>query len=224
MKNRANLALPLVSFSLASLSLLSLASLGAGSVAAGAPRAQGAPAAVSAAVAPSTITLDPIHSMAVFRIQHLGAGFFWGRFNEVAGTARWPLDDSAAPSFDVVVEVKKVDTGSAKLDGNLQGPSFFNEAEFPTIAFKSTGATRVGERRYTVTGDLTLRGVTKSIEVDCVVTGIGKGPTGQKVGFECSFALKRSDYGMKWGIDAPKGALGDEVKMIIALEGDVAKE
>jgi polyisoprenoid-binding protein YceI len=224
MKNRATIALPLASLSFASLSLLSLASLGAASVAAGAPRAQGAPAAASAAVAPSTITLDPIHSMAVFRIQHLGAGFFWGRFNEVSGTVRWPLDDSAAPSFDVVAEVKKVDTGNAKLDGNLQGPNFFNEAEFPTIVFKSTGATRVGERRYTVTGNLTLRGVTKPIEVDCVVTGIGKGPTGQKVGFECTFALKRSDYGMKWGIDAPKGALGDEVKMIIALEGDVAKE
>lgn len=214
MKHRATLAL----------SFLAFASLGVGSIAASAPRMQDAPAAAPAALAPSTIALDPVHSMAVFRIQHLGAGFFWGRFNEVAGTVRWPLDDSAAPSFDVVVEVKKVDTGSAKLDGNLQGPSFFNEAEFPTIAFKSTGATRVGERRYTVTGDLTLRGVTKSIEVDCVVTGIGKGPTGQKVGFECTFALKRSDYGMKWGIDAPKGALGDEVKMIIALEGDVAKE
>lgn len=213
MKHRAALAL----------SFLAFASLGVGSIAASAPRAQDAPAAASAALAPSTITLDPVHSMAVFRIQHLGAGFFWGRFNEVSGTVRWPLDDSAAPSFDVVAEVRKVDTGSAKLDGNLQGPSFFNEAEFPTISFKSTGATRKGDRHYTVTGDLTLRGVTKSIEVDCVVTGIGKGPAGQKVGFECTFALKRSDYGMKWGIDAPKGALGDEVKMIIALEGDVAK-
>ncbi len=213
MKHRAALAL----------SFLAFASLGVGSIAASAPRAQDAPAAASAALAPSTITLDPVHSMAVFRIQHLGAGFFWGRFNEVSGTVRWPLDDSAAPSFDVVAEVRKVDTGSAKLDGNLQGPSFFNEAEFPKISFKSTGATRKGDRHYTVTGDLTLRGVTKSVEVDCVVTGIGKGPTGQKVGFECTFALKRSDYGMKWGIDAPKGALGDEVKMIIALEGDVAK-
>jgi polyisoprenoid-binding protein YceI len=74
-----------------------------------------------------------------------------------------------------------------------------------------------------VTGDLTLRGVTRTIEVDCVVTGIGKGPLGQKVGFECTFTLNRADYGMKWGIDVPKGALGNEVRMIIALEGDVAK-
>ena len=204
------------------LSVLSLASLGLGSLAATAPRAQDAPATAPAAVAPSTITLDPVHSMAVFRVQHLGAGYFWGRFNELTGTVQWPLDDSAAPKFDVVVEVSKVDTGSAKLDGNLQGPSFFNQAEFPTIAFKSKSAKKTGERRYAVTGDLTLRGVTKQIEVDCTVTGIGKGPTGQKVGFECVFTVLRADYGMKWGIDAPKGALGNEVKMIIALEGDVA--
>ena len=179
--------------------------------------------AAPAAAAPANITLDPVHSMAVFRIQHLGAGYFWGRFNELSGSIAWPLDDSAAPSFDVTAQVNKVDTGSEKLDGNLQGPNFFNQAEFPTIAFKSKSAKKLGERHYTVMGDLTLRGVTKSIEVDCTVTGVGKAPTGQKVGMECTFAINRADYGMKWGIDAPKGALGSEVKMVIALEGDVVK-
>lgn len=177
----------------------------------------------AATSAPAAITLDPVHSMAVFRVQHLGAGYFWGRFNELTGSATWPLDDAAAPTFDVVAEVRKVDTGSEKLDGNLQGPSFFNQAEFPTIVFRSKSGERLGERHWKVKGDLTLRGVTKEIEVDCTVTGIGRGPTGQKVGFECAFTLLRSDYGMKWGIDAPKGALGNEVRMIIALEGDVAK-
>ncbi len=193
---------------------------------AAAPRGQNAPApaaTTSVAASGATITLDPVHSMAVFRIQHLGAGYFWGRFNEAAGTATWPLDDSAAPSFDVTVQVNKVDTGSEKLDGNLQGPNFFNQAEFPTMTFKSTSAKKLGDRHYTITGDLTLRGVTKSIETDCTVTGIGKSPAGQKVGFECSFTVLRADYGMKWGIDAPKGALGGEVKLIVSLEGDVAK-
>lgn len=171
----------------------------------------------------SAITMDPIHSMAIFRVQHLGAGYFYGRFNELTGTATWPLDDSAAPTFDVTAEVKKVDTGSEKLDGNLQGPNFFNQAEFPTIQFKSKSAERVGERHWKVKGDLTLRGVTKGIEVDCTVSGVGKGPTGQKVGFECMFTIMRADYGMKWGIEAPKGALGNEVRMTISLEGDVAK-
>jgi polyisoprenoid-binding protein YceI len=190
---------------------------------AAAPSPVAGPVAASASQESANITLDPIHSMAVFRIQHLGAGFFWGRFNELAGSATWPLDDSAAPVFDVVADVSKVDTGSAKLDGNLQGPNFFNQAEFPTIQFKSKSGERVGERHWKVKGDLTLRGVTKEIEVDCTVTGVGKAPTGQKVGFECVFTLQRADYGMKWGIEAPKGALGNEVKMVIALEGDVAK-
>jgi len=181
------------------------------------------PAAPAAAAAPATITLDPVHSLALFRVQHLGAGFFWGRFNELAGTATWSLDDSTAPGFDVTVDVKKVDTGSEKLDGNLQGPNFINQAEFPTMTFTSKSAKKLGDRHYTVTGDLMLRGVTKSIDVDCTVTGVGKAPTGQKVGFECVFTINRADYGMKWGIDAPKGAVGNEVKMTIALEGDVAK-
>jgi polyisoprenoid-binding protein YceI len=189
-------------------------------LAASAPFAQDA---APAAVAPSSITMDPIHSMAIFRVQHLGAGFFYGRFNELAGSATWPLDDGAAPTFDVKAEVKKVDTGSEKLDGNLQGPNFFNQAEFPTIEFKSKSGERVGERHWKVKGDLTLRGVTKEIEVDCTISGIGKGPTGQKVGFECMFTIMRADYGMKWGIEAPKGALGNEVRMTISLEGDVAK-
>jgi len=193
-------------------------------LAAATPRIQDkTPVAAPAAAAAANITLDPVHSMAVFRIQHLGAGYFWGRFNELAGSIQWPLDDSAAPSFDVTAQVNKVDTGSEKLDGNLQGPNFFNQAEFPTITFKSKSAKKLGERHYAVTGDLTLRGVTKSIEVDCTVTGVGKAPTGQKVGVECAFTVNRADYGMKWGIDAPKGALGSEVKMVIALEGDVAK-
>ncbi len=185
------------------------------------------PAAPSAGQAAATtapnITLDPVHSMAVFRVQHLGAGFFWGRFNELGGTVTWPLDGSAAPVFDVTAQVSKVDTGSEKLDGNLQGPNFFNQVEFPTITFKSAGATKVGENHWTIRGELTLRGVTKTIEADCHMVGVGKGPTGPKVGFECTFVINRADYGMKWGIDAPKGALGNEVRMIIALEGDAAK-
>ena len=208
------------------LSAASFASLLALAAAPADPAPACAPAAAAIAqeaTAASTVTLDPVHSMAVFRVHHLGAGFFWGRFNELAGTAVWPMDDSAAPSFDVVADVAKVDTGSSKLDGNLQGPNFFNQAEFPTIAFKSKSGERVGERKWKVKGDLTLRGVTKEIEVECEVTGVGKGPAGPKVGFECAFTIMRADYGMKWGIEQPKGALGNEVRMIISLEGDVAK-
>ena len=84
-------------------------------------------------------------------------------------------------------------------------------------------ATRVSERHWKVKGDLTIRGVTRPVEVDCVVTGIGKGPLGKKVGFECTLEIKRSDFGMKWGIETPPKVLGDAVRLVIGLEGDEKK-
>lgn len=170
----------------------------------------------------SVITLDPVHSVALFRIQHLEAGLFWGRFNALEGSVRWTLEAKDLPTFDVTATVAKVDTGSEKLDGNLQGPNFFNAKEFPTIRFVSKSGAAQEDRHWKLRGDLTLRGVTKEVEVDCVATGIGDGPTGKKVGFECTLNLKRSDFGMKWGIEKPAKALGDEVKLVIALEGDVS--
>jgi polyisoprenoid-binding protein YceI len=179
------------------------------------------------AAAPASIQLDPVHSFALFRIQHLEAGQFWGRFNALEGSVAYPLDDSAAPIFNVSVKIANADTGSEKLDGNLQGPNFFNAIEFPTMQFVSaTGdgaATRVAERHWKVKGDLTIRGVTRPVEVDCVVTGIGKGPLGKKVGFECTLDIKRSDFGMKWGIETPPKVLGDAVRLVIGLEGDEKK-
>lgn len=173
--------------------------------------------------AAAAMTLDPVHSMALFRIQHLEAGQFWGRFNGVEGSVSWPLDDASAPMIKAIAKVERVDTGSEKLDGNLKGPNFFNAKEFPEIAFTTTTGTRVGERHWTLTGDLSLHGVTKPVTVDCVVTGVGKGPTGKKVGFECQLTIKRSEFGMTWGIEKPPKALGDEVKLVIGLEADETK-
>ena len=186
------------------------------------------PAAVeprAAQAAPArTITLDPVHSLALFRIQHLEAGLFWGRFNALEGKVSWTLGPRDVPAFDVTAKVANADTGSEKLDGNLQGPNFFNAREFPTIQFVSKAGTPLGDRHWNVTGELTLRGVTKTVEVDCTATGIGDGPTGKRVGFECTVTIKRSDFGMKWGIEKPPKALGDEVRLVIALEGEVGAE
>jgi polyisoprenoid-binding protein YceI len=181
------------------------------------------PARAASPAAPATITLDPVHSVALFRIQHLEAGLFWGRFKALEGKATWTLDSKDAPSFDVTAKVANADTGAEKLDGNLQGPNFFNAKEFPTIHFVSTGGTALGDRHWTVKGNLTLHGVTKPIEADCVATGIGNGPSGKRVGFECNLTIHRGEFGMKWGIEKPAKALGDEVKLVSALEGDASE-
>ena len=163
-------------------------------------------------------TLDPVHCMANFRVHHMGAGMFWGRFNQVTGTMSTSEDGSIAPTMNVTVDVESVDTGTEKLDRTLMGPNFFDSKEFPTITFKSASAEPDGKGGWKITGDLTMLGVTKEIVADVELTGVKGSPVMKKAGYEAIFTIKRSDYGMEWGVK--NGALGDEVRLIVGLEGD----
>jgi polyisoprenoid-binding protein YceI len=166
-----------------------------------------------------TWKIDSVHSSTLFRIQHAGAGRFWGRFNDVTGTVDWPRDNAAAPGFDVIVAVESVDSGNAKLDGHLKSPDFFNAREFETMTFTSTGGERVDDTHWKVTGDLTLLGVTKPATAVIEFTGLRGNPVLAKAGWEAVFEINRSDFGMNWGVD--RGALSDDVKIIVALEGGI---
>jgi len=163
-------------------------------------------------------TLDPVHCMVNFRIHHMGAGMFWGRFNEVTGTMSTTEDGSAAPTMEVSVDVESVDTGTEKLDRTLMGPDFFDSKEFSTMTFKSTGAEPDGNGGWKLSGDLTMLGVTRPVVADVVLTGVKGNPVMKKAGYEAILTIKRSDYGMNWGVK--NGALGDEVRLVIGLEGD----
>jgi len=162
--------------------------------------------------------LDPVHSMVLFRVHHQGAGQFWGRFNDVNGTVLYPRDDSAAPEFDIAVAVASVDTGTTKLDRTLMSPDFFNGLEHPAMTFKSTSAERTGERGWKVTGDLTMLGKTLPATALVEVTGVRGNPVVAKAGWEAVFTIKRSDFGMEWGVE--NQSLGDEVRLVIGLEGE----
>jgi polyisoprenoid-binding protein YceI len=166
-----------------------------------------------------TWKIDSVHSSTLFRIQHAGAGRFWGRFNDVTGTVDWPRDNAAAPGFDVIVAVESVDSGNAKLDGHLKSPDFFNAREFETMTCTSTGGERVDDTHWKVTGDLTLLGVTKPATAVIEFTGLRGNPVLAKAGWEAVFEINRSDFGMNWGVD--RGALSDDVKIIVALEGGI---
>lgn len=162
--------------------------------------------------------LDPVHCMANFRIQHMRAGMFWGRFNMLTGTMSSSESGERAPEFDITVAVDSVDTGTEKLDRTLMGPNFFDAKEFDSITFKSTEAVPNGEKKWTVTGDLTLLGVTKTVTAEVELTGMNGNPVMKKIGYEAVLSIKRSEFGMDWGVK--NGALGDEVKLIVAVEGD----
>ena len=187
---------------------------------AGANASESTPAAPVAATSAEELsfTLDPLHCMALFRIHHAGAGQFWGRFNDVRGTMKTTEDASGVPSFDITIPVKGIDSGVAKLDRTLMGPDFFNEKDFGTITYRSTGGEPTGERAWKMTGELTLLGTTKDVVANVEMTGIVGNPVQKKAGFEAILTIKRSDFGMDWGVS--NNALGDEVRLVVGLEGD----
>ncbi len=163
-----------------------------------------------------TFTVDAVHSTAIFGVRHQGAGRFYGRFNDLSGTITHAEDGDSDLVIDLTIAVGSIDTGSDKLNGHLKSPDFFNEREFATITFKSKSAKKTGGSMYEVKGDLTLHGVTKSIAVPLEWLGTASGRRGKKCGFETHLTLKRSDFGMSYGVEG--GMLGDEVKITVALE------
>ena len=166
------------------------------------------------ATAAETYSADPVHSSIVFRVKHLDVAYFWGRFSALSGT--FAIDDASPEksTLQFAAEVKSVDSGNPKRDEHLRSADFFNAAQFPTITFKSTAVKKAGDR-YEVTGDFTMLGVTKSITVSIEKTGEAATKMGQRAGFETSFSLKRSDFGMTKLTDI----VGDEVKLFISVEG-----
>ncbi len=167
--------------------------------------------------ATETYKVDPVHTTAIFRIKHLGVTYFYGRFNETTGSFTLNTENPSEMSFDVQIKTESVDTNAAGRNNHLKSPDFFNAKQFPTISFKSKSVQSSGENTYTVSGDLTLHGVTKPITVQMEFVGQGdKGArSGYRAGFDVTFTIKRSDFGMNY----MQGMLGDEVTIMVGLEG-----
>jgi polyisoprenoid-binding protein YceI len=173
--------------------------------------------AAAAARAGDTYKVDPIHSSAVFRAHHANAGYVWGRFNDPSGTFVLDDADPTKSKLEGEIKVDNVDTHNDQRDTHLKSPTFFDAQKYPSITFKSTSVKKGNAPNILqVTGDLTLHGVTKSITVPIELTGKGQFPPGtQRAGIEATFAVKLSDYQI---VGLP-GAVGDEIKIVVAMEG-----
>jgi polyisoprenoid-binding protein YceI len=172
------------------------------------------------ALAADTYKVDPVHASLIFRAKHVNIGIFYGRFNVIGG--QFTLDEAnpSKSSFNFEVQTGSVDTQNEKRDAHLKSPDFFNAKQYPTIAFKSTSVKK-GEQTNVleVTGDLTFHGVTKSITVPIEVVGKGEfPPKTPRAGIETVFTIKMSEYDVK-GIPGAPGAIGDEVRLMFAVEG-----
>lgn len=169
-----------------------------------------------------TYKIDVVHSSVDFSIRHL-VGRSKGKFSEFSGTVTYDAKKPEATSINAVIKVASLDTGNEKRDGHLKSADFFDAEQFPEITFKSTKAVKKDDRLL-VTGDFTMHGVTKSIELPVEVLGIGVHPMAKVpvAGFASDITLKRSDYGVNNWTDKA-GVLGDEVKVSLLVEA-LAKE
>ena len=166
--------------------------------------------------AAATYKIDPVHSTAIFRVHHLGAGQFYGRFNDVQGTFTFAERSNAGLSFDVTIPIESVDTNNDDLDQHLKSPDFFNARDFPEMTFKTSSARKVNEHTYEISGGLTIHGVTQPITTEVTWTGT-KASRGVRCGFEAIFEVKRSDFGMMFMVE--NNMLGDSTRLIVSLEG-----
>ena len=165
--------------------------------------------------AADTFKVDAVHSFVLFSVQHLGIANTYGRFNDISGTVVFDKESPAKSSVELSVPIESLDTHNSIRDRSLKSPDFFNAKKFPTMTFKSTKVEGSGET-LEVSGDLTIRGVTKPLTVDFKKGGEGKGVFGEmRGGGETRFTIKRSDFGMNF----QQGAVGDEVNIILSLEG-----
>lgn len=169
----------------------------------------------SASYAADSYSVDPAHTYTHFSVSHLGFSTMQGRFDQSSG--KITLDRAARNgSVEITIEAASLNTGYAKRDDHLKSPDFFNVAEHPKIIFKSNSIKFKGDNPATVEGNLTLLGVSKPVTLAITAIKCGSNPMNKKelCGAAASAQIKRSDFGMKYGLPN----IGDEIGLVFEIE------
>jgi len=170
----------------------------------------------------STWKIDPAHSSAQFSVRHLAISTVRGAFSSVNGSVNYDDKDVSKSTIDVTIDVNSVDTRQPDRDKDLKSDKFFDTANYPNITFKSTKVEQAGVGKLKVTGDLTIRGTTKSVVLDVEgPTAPVKDPWGNsRVAASATTKVNRQDYGVKWNAKLDNGGVvvGDDVNIIIDVE------
>jgi polyisoprenoid-binding protein YceI len=177
--------------------------------------------AVSSPAAVTTWQIDPAHTAAGFSVKHMMISTVRGQFKGVTGTVNWDDQDISKSSVDVTIDANTVDTGEPKRDADLKSANFFDVAHYPTITFKSVKIEKISAAKMKVTGDLTIRGITKPAVLDVEgPSGAIKDPYGNtRVALNATTTINRMDYGVKWNAKLDGGVVvGDDVNINIDLE------
>ncbi len=168
-----------------------------------------------------TYKIDPAHSEVGFKVRHI-LSRTPGHFTKFEGTIQVDDKDASKSSVDVTIQAASITTDNETRDKHLRSSDFFDVEKYPTLTFRSVSVKDKGHGLLEVTGDFTMRGVTKRITVPVTALGATKDPWGNtRGGWEATFKVNRLDYGVSWNktLDSGTGMLGDEVEISLAFEG-----
>ena len=171
-----------------------------------------------------TYTLDPAHTRIGFVARHAMVTKVRGAFNEFEGTATLDGGNPAASHVEVTINAASIDTRNAQRDEHLRSNDFLAMQEYPKITFSSTGVRQVDDTTFEVTGDLTIKGVTRSITIPFEFEGAAKDPFGNlRVGFEGAVTINRKDYGITWNAALETGGVLVSEKVVLEFEVSAIK-
>ena len=168
---------------------------------------------------PGTWTIDSAHSSVAFSVKHLMISKVRGSFSGFSGTVTVP-EDRLATSIEVTIDPATVNTADANRDAHLKTGDFFDTEKFPSWTFVSKGI-RVDGNDYVLSGDLTMRGVTKPVDLEVEFEGVSKDPWGNtKAGFSAQGEVNRKDFGMEYNAALEAGGvlIGEKVKLSFDIE------
>jgi polyisoprenoid-binding protein YceI len=174
--------------------------------------------AVATVLTAGTWAIDAVHSSIAFSVRHLMVSKVRGSFSDFSGAI--VVADDGPPSVTAQIAVGSVDTGNEQRDAHLKGADFFAVEQYPTATFVSTGVRADGDD-YVLTGDFTLKGVTKAVELKLDFNGVNPGMGhGEVAGFEASVVLNRKDFGIDIDMPLETGGavVGDKVTITLEIE------
>jgi polyisoprenoid-binding protein YceI len=175
---------------------------------------------MSTATVPTTLTgtyaIDPTHSRIGFVARHAMVTKVRGSFNEFEGSGYFDAENPERSNLALTIQAASIDTRNADRDGHLKSNDFFDMESYPEITFASTAVEQVDPENYRVTGDLTIKGVTKPVTVDFEYTGSAVDPYGnQRIGVEGRTTVNRKDWGVNWNAALEAGGVlvGEKVTL-----------
>ncbi len=161
-------------------------------------------------------TIDPAHSSVGFTVRHAMVTNVRGAFGDLSGSLHLNGTDPQHSTAEIDVQIASIDTGAADRDAHLRSADFFDAEKFPAMTFRSTQAETLGGDAYRITGDLTIKDVTRPLSIDLEFHGSATDPYGnERVGFEGSTEILRSDWGLTWNAALETGGVvvSDKVKL-----------